>query len=1071
MKDMKSPLQKSNRLLQIFLSAFLLIAFRVWYLAVMQRDELVKEAQKPQRRVIVEPAMRGRIVDRFGIPLAANRVSYHVAVYYSQFSSIPATAWKIDENGQKVRQYPRKEYVRNLSKLLGQELGMDAERIEDLVHAKASLFPHIPFILRSHIDETCYYRMKALEREWPGLNVSAVPERIYPLGKTAAPIIGYLGAITQKEYLTIATEMAELHKTIAKESINGNIPVSLRSLMERYQELKEKAYTINDLVGKAGIEKQYEQNLRGFYGKKILEVDHRGNYIQEIPGGHDPKAGQTLVLSLSAELQQFCESLLVRNEKTREQRSIGYDGQTQSRKILKQPYIKGGAIVAIDPKTGEILAIASTPRFDPNDYIFTFEREQKIGRVRRWQESANHIGYLWDGKDYLRHEEDPPLPLTWERWLEWILSPDSPLAMFWKNHDDLRIAIQMQEDFEALLYYAAHPSAAILIDLLFPDAISCAKYPDPPIVDTAFSLLQQHASDAMPHWRRLESLLKEIPHNADKLFALDISRTVAYSPAFTDELIRQTGSIKLSDYRKAAQTLQRLEEIVRNRCRILFHQNEFKNWRHLHQKEFLKQKRQEEKSRSTYARPYIDYLDRQEQEMFCHLWQEIRFPLLASLLRPMTMPPTEKISPYLDIAMSVNEATATIGNEIILLNKASGAVSDGQLVQWLKTMRSYRELNRPLLGEYRFVHGAKGKQTEKNLAAAFYPSTGFGFSRSHAWQGAAPVGSLFKLVTAAEGLRQYEPSAFPLILFDQILFDDKSNMIVASSIDHQPYYRHYKGGRLPRSHAPDMGKIDLVGALEQSSNPYFAILAGDFLKDPYDLVRAAANFGFGSSTGIDLPGEFSGHLPDDLASNRTGLYSFAIGQHTLLATPLQAAVMLSAIANGGQMVSPKIVSSQEVASRPCPISPSTRQVLCEGMDRAVWGSKGSAHPSSIRALKNNPSLMREFLSLQHQMIGKTGTAEIACRLDANPSAEPHIYKHIWFGAIAFSPADAIKSGPARWDNPELVVVVYLRYGDGGKEAAPLAASVIRKWREICSNHTSNSIRHIDKLSPCKTESK
>ena len=75
------------------------------------------------------------------------------------------------------------------------------------------------------------------------------------------------------------------------------------------------------------------------------------------------------------------------------------------------------------------------------------------------------------------------------------------------------------------------------------------------------------------------------------------------------------------------------------------------------------------------------------------------------------------------------------------------------------------------------------------------------------------------------------------------------------------------------------------------------------------------------------------------------------------------------------------------------------------------------------------------------MLGKTGTAEILYRLDKNPSAEPPMYKNVSFGAISFTDPKTLK-------NPELVVVVYLRYGGGGKDAAPLAAQVITKYREL-----------------------
>ena len=120
---MISPLQKSNRLLQIFLGAFLLIAFRIWHLAVIQREEKLEEAQKPQRRTIIQQAERGSIVDRFGIPLATNRICYNASIYYSQFTQIPSVVWSTDAEGQRIRTCPRKDYIRNLARILGAGTG------------------------------------------------------------------------------------------------------------------------------------------------------------------------------------------------------------------------------------------------------------------------------------------------------------------------------------------------------------------------------------------------------------------------------------------------------------------------------------------------------------------------------------------------------------------------------------------------------------------------------------------------------------------------------------------------------------------------------------------------------------------------------------------------------------------------------------------------------------------------------------------------------------------------------------------------------------------------------------
>jgi cell division protein FtsI/penicillin-binding protein 2 len=77
------------------------------------------------------------------------------------------------------------------------------------------------------------------------------------------------------------------------------------------------------------------------------------------------------------------------------------------------------------------------------------------------------------------------------------------------------------------------------------------------------------------------------------------------------------------------------------------------------------------------------------------------------------------------------------------------------------------------------------------------------------------------------------------------------------------------------------------------------------------------------------------------------------------------------------------------------------------------------------------------------MVGKTGTAEILFHPHINPSSSAAMYKHIWFAALSFE-----ENQKRLWDSPELVVIIYLRYGGGGREAAPLAAQMIHKWREI-----------------------
>jgi cell division protein FtsI/penicillin-binding protein 2 len=296
-----------------------------------------------------------------------------------------------------------------------------------------------------------------------------------------------------------------------------------------------------------------------------------------------------------------------------------------------------------------------------------------------------------------------------------------------------------------------------------------------------------------------------------------------------------------------------------------------------------------------------------------------------------------------------------------------------------------------------------------------------------------------------------------------------------------------------------MGKIDLLSALEQSSNPYFALLASDYLKEPEELVAAAKAFGFGEKTGIALPGEIAGSLPDDVSDNRTGLYSFAIGQHSLVVTPLQTALMLSAVANQGKIFTPCIVKELSGKNRKyipdfsesCqefpfqnelsqigihfplftegfkerdPLATNVysaeikrelffpdllRKTLIDGLDRVVSGEKGSARPEIIKALRKDKDLQKRYKDSAHSFVGKTSTSEVLYSSYLYPSAKASLYKHAWFGAISFPSDDKT------WENPELIVVVYLRFKEAGKEAAPLAFRMVEKYRQLKSKSEKN----------------
>ncbi len=1109
--------EKANRVLNIIILGLLLILIRVWYLAVIQHDEQLEKARKPKRRTVIEKIERATIRDRFNIPLALNKIQYNAAICYADIRHIPGVKWEKNAEGKRVRVPVRSEYIKKLSEKLAGELKMDAQKIEDTIHGKASLFPHTPFILKEDLSEQEYARLKMLEKEWVGIRTERGSKRYYPLGKIGADVIGYMGAISSHEYYRIAEEIKIL-QTYLSEREAGELAILPKGFQnplevrERLKTLQEKAYTINDLIGKAGIESAFDADLRGYAGKKTYEVDTKGNILSELPGGRKSVAGQRMLLSISSELQEFAEQLLARNEVVREGK------QPNGAVDLSVPWIKGGAIVALDPNTGEILALASYPRFNPNDFVPSSIPEMKIRKqaaVSKWLENEFYVGEIWDGKRLLERERfneqtetffEESIPLTLERYFEIILPPSSPVLIALQTLSNVHGALTLQQELEKLCELSGKPNLSILIDALYseaPNHLSKITASDEDKKTVQLHLIQ-NAGEASSSKMKIDGILAPILFNDDKLLVIDLCRLLVDKDSVAPELIDILGPLSLSAYRQLNQSTALLQSSLQTEARSWFHQRDFQHWREQNFKEYLKEKRCEEKEKKRYAKPYTEYLEQIEKQMFKTFWEKHRLSFVHAFIQGIAD------DEYSDLLLKLREESPEMKAHAERLKIAIGALSQEQQRLFLQTMRSFEQLNRPLFGRYRNLRKQNGVQLEKHLAAAFYPLAGYGYGRSQAFRQSTPQGSVFKLVVAYQGmleryqqlkeLHQNLQDLNPLTVMDSMKWHPKPgsiDQILGYNVDGQVIKRLYKGGLLPRSH-PNIGKLDVVSAIERSSNIYFSLIAGDCLSDPLNLVQAAREFGLGEKTGVELPGEIVGVLPDDVSHNRTGLYSFAIGQHSLIVTPLQTAVMFAALANQGKVLKPKVIQviagqeplreyrdpfaqahypfQQELASigihfplftamqteggnpyiwysaaevrRKLFMPDTIRDPIIQGMYQVITGAKGTARPNMIHALAKNPQWMKNYLDLKSRLIGKTGTAEVFFKQTIDAESKAIIQNHIWFSGIAFA-----DEHPQTWQHPELVVVVYLRYSEaGGKEAAPLGSEIIKKWQEICQKH-------------------
>ena len=260
--------------------------FRVQVLA--SSDYKLRAEQNRLKRLDV-PAPRGTVFDRNGRVIADNVPGYAVTILPASHDSIMATLAEL------------RPYV-NLT-------DAQVSRLE----ATERRYPRQALTVSADVDLEAAAALMERRTQFPNVYVEMLPQRRYMGGPAVSHVLGYIGEITSEEL------------------------GSQRFPSDLYQQ--------GMIVGRTGIERQYESILQGEPGVRYVEVDARGRVVGDFAGStsRPSMAGGDLRLSIDLELQQWIDRIFPKDKK--------------------------GSVVAIDPTDGSILALYSAPTFDPNDFV------------------------------------------------------------------------------------------------------------------------------------------------------------------------------------------------------------------------------------------------------------------------------------------------------------------------------------------------------------------------------------------------------------------------------------------------------------------------------------------------------------------------------------------------------------------------------------------------------------------------------------------------------------------------------------------------------------------------------
>ncbi len=259
------------------------IALNLFYTQVLRGRYYYSLSMRNRIRVVALEGARGRIIDREGQVLADNLLTFNVSV----------VSQDIDDR-------------RALFSYLSKVIKTSPEELNKRFRIRF-LTPFTPVVIAEDIPRDVAVEIEENKFRFPGLMIEESFRRIYPHGSVGAHVLGYVGKISRA----------------------------------KIEKLKDYGYTMQSIVGYSGVEEFYDDDLRGEFGGRQIEINNRGQEVRLL-GLRNPTVGKDIVLTIDQRVQDIADEILLGRR---------------------------GSVIVMDSDNGEILALVSSPSFDPNDFV------------------------------------------------------------------------------------------------------------------------------------------------------------------------------------------------------------------------------------------------------------------------------------------------------------------------------------------------------------------------------------------------------------------------------------------------------------------------------------------------------------------------------------------------------------------------------------------------------------------------------------------------------------------------------------------------------------------------------